>query len=103
MVKCTNGIYTFYVTEGAYDSYYKPQGYRAIATEDNVSVQKEIVLDEPDDDGDDFDNLMEKPISQWTKQEVKDFAAAKDIDISNTRNVGQAKEVIKEYLSSVAG
>ena len=95
MVKCTNGVYTFCVTEGAYDNYYKPQGYTKIVDEQNESV---FVEDIDDEQG----MVLEKPISQWTKQEVKDFAAANGIDISGTRNVGQAKEIIKDFIERQA-
>lgn len=94
MVKCTNGVYTFCVTEGAYDNYYKPQGYTKVE-EQNESVFVEDVDDEQDE-------VLEKPIGQWTKQEVKDFAAANGIDISGTRNVGQAKEIIKDFIERQA-
>lgn len=97
MVKCTNGIYTFCVTEGAYDNYYKPQGYTKI-----VNEQNEGTFVESTNDGDERAELLEKPISQWTKQEVKDFAAANGIDISGTRNVGQAKEIIKDFIERQA-
>lgn len=94
MVKCTNGVYTFCVTEGAYDNYYKPQGYTKVE-EQNESVFVEDIDDEQDE-------VIEKPIGQWTKQEVKDFAAANGIDISGTRNVGQAKEIIKDFIERQA-
>jgi hypothetical protein len=54
------------------------------------------------EDGDDFEELLEKPISQWNKMEVKDFAAAKGIDIHGTKNANEAKEIIKKYLEEEA-
>ena len=45
-----------------------------------------------------IDEIIEKPISQWNKEEIKKFAALKDIDISGTKNATEAKELIKQFL-----
>lgn len=99
MVKCTNGLITCIVTEGAYDNYFKTLGYRVIKddTVHNIIAEEDIDADVIDA-VDVFDELLEKPISQWSKTEVKEFANAKGIDISETRNVSQAKEIIKAYI-----
>ena len=47
-----------------------------------------------------MDEVQEKPISQWNKEEVKRFAALKNIDISGTKNAGEAKNIIKEFLGA---
>ena len=44
--------------------------------------------------------VSEKPISQWSKDEVKRFASIKGVDIAGTKNVNEAKEIIKGFLSS---
>lgn len=101
MVKCTNGLITCTVTEGAYDNYFKTLGYRVIKddTVHNIIAEEDIDADVIDA-VDVFDELLEKPISQWSKTEVKEFANAKGIDISETRNVSQAKEIIKTYIEN---
>jgi hypothetical protein len=38
-------------------------------------------------------------VSQWNKEEVKRFAALKEIDISGTKNANEAKEIIKQFLA----
>lgn len=91
MIICTNGIETFSVTEGAFDSFFKDQGF----------VKVEIKNTKVDEEDSVFDDVVEKPISEWTKQEVKDFAAKNEIDISGTKNVNQAKEIIKRYLENI--
>lgn len=106
MVKCTNGNIVISVTEGAYDSYFKDQGFTVIK-ENNV-VEDVPTLVAPDkeeneqNDGmiDYMNELKEKPISQWTKKEVRDFASFNGIDISETKNVGQAKEIIRDFINS---
>ena len=95
MITCTNGINTFCVTEGAFESIFKDQGYKNVKEESApvVTENTEVVTENTEED-----LLLEKPISEWTKQEVKRFAAENDIDISGTRNVAQAKEIIKQFL-----
>lgn len=104
MVKITNGISTFEVTEGAYESIYKQQGFKKI---DNVDVEIENVdneIEEEDEllteDEKFCENLLEKPIGSWNKGEVKKFAEIKGIDISGTKNPAEAKNVIKEFLAA---
>lgn len=101
MIKCTNGLITCTVTEGAYDNYFKTLGYKVIGdnTRHNIIAEEDINADVIDA-VDVFDELLEKPISQWSKTEVKEFANAKGIDISETRNVSQAKEIIKTYIEN---
>lgn len=128
MVKCTNGISVIEVTEGAYNTIFKDQGYRPIAevnkkpykakepivkpavnevpetkVEPTESVEEieengtEEIIEE--NESDEFAELLEKPIGQWTNQEVKDFANAKGIDITGTKNAKEAKNRILKYLN----
>ena len=41
---------------------------------------------------------MEKPFSQWNKEEVKTYASLKNVDISNTKNIGEARSIIKQSI-----
>lgn len=101
MVKITNGIVTFEVTRGAYDGIYSYQGFKPV---DEVKKAEEKVaagegVDNRTDDEKFADELVEKPISQWNKEEVKRFAAIRGIDISGTKNANEAKEIIKQFLA----
>lgn len=101
MVKITNGINVFEVTSGAYDGIYKYQGYQVIGDDGGN-----------DDFGADGDNgkhnmsademfvgeVVKKPVSQWGKDEVKRYASIKGIDISGTRSVNEAKDIIKNAM-----
>lgn len=118
MVKITNGEVTNIVSRGAFNGTYKKLGFWVVGDDEPVKkVQPVAKVDEipepvapkaePDEDtdtefDDDFEELLEKPISQWTKQEVKDFATAKGIDIKGTKNANEAKEIIKKYLDDEA-
>lgn len=99
MVKITNGIVTFEVTRGAYDGIYSHQGFKPVeeVAEKKVAADKDV--DNRTDDEKFADELVEKPISQWNKEEVKRFAAIRDIDISGTKNANEAKEIIKQFLA----
>lgn len=125
MVKISNGEVTQVVSRGAFETQYKRLGFQIVGDNKATEVKKETkkaaeekkpevqVPDDDDDfdadaaeddteDGDDFEELLEKPISQWNKTEVKDFAAAKGIDIHGTKNANEAKEIIKKYLDDEA-
>lgn len=101
MVKITNGIVTFEVTRGAYDGIYSHQGFKPVnevkKAEEKVAAGESV--DNRTDDEKFADELVEKPISQWNKEEVKRFAAIRDIDISGTKNANEAKEIIKQFLA----
>lgn len=123
MVKISNGEVTQVVSRGAFETQYKRLGFQIVgdnkATEAKKEVKKAAEVNKPEsqvpdnddfdayaaddtEDGDDFEELLEKPISQWNKTEVKDFAAAKGIDIHGTKNANEAKEIIKKYLDDEA-
>lgn len=121
MVKISNGEVTQVVSRGAFETQYKRLGFQIVGYNKVTEVKKETKkaaeekkpeVQVPDDDDfdadaaddteDDFEELLEKPISQWNKTEVKDFAAAKGIDIHGTKNANEAKEIIKKYLDDEA-
>lgn len=100
MVKITNGKNVFEVTRGAFDGIYSRQGY-TILEENKPAEQTDADANVPEktDDEKFIDEIIETPISQWNKEEVKRFAVLKEIDISGTKNVGEAKELIKQFLN----
>ena len=120
MVKCTNGIAVIEVTEGAFNTIFKDQGYRPIVDEEKtpvtlVETPDDEEVETPDEDNsegeseeqadtdvsgekDEIDSLLEKPIGQWSNDEVKAFAEAKGIDITGTKNAKEAKGRIRKFL-----
>ena len=100
MVKITNGVNVFEVTRGAFDGIYSRQGYTIVnenETDSSVDVPK---TPEKTEDEKFLDEIAEKPISQWNKDEVKRFAALNEIDITGTKNVNEAKEIIKSFIEA---
>lgn len=122
MVKITNFVNTFEVTQGAYDDIFKKQGFELVeetprkkkkATKKPVKEAVEDYNSEEDEweeaeeaTGKDYkseeenyvEKLMEKPISQWNKEEVKAYASIKGLDISKTQNIGEARNIIKQSI-----
>ena len=98
MVKITNGVNIFEVTRGAFDGIYSRQGYTIIDEKKADSGVNAAPAPEKTEDEKFIDEIIEKPISQWNKDEVKRFAAIKEIDISGTKNANEAKEIIKSFI-----
>lgn len=103
MVKITNGLITCEVTTGAYKSIYKHQGFRLVDEQSANDTNAGGSTPPNDPPADPFADLVEKPLSQWNKNEVKKFADAKGIDLTGTKNVNEAKDRIKAYLDNAGG
>ena len=111
MIKITNGSEVYQVTNGAYETVYKPMGF--VPVEGFVPVDEAVVEadDEPeqvasdeewtdaesevDEDAAWCDELKKKPIGQWNKAEVKRYAEIRGIDITGTKSINEAKDRIK--------
>lgn len=122
MIHITNGKVVAVVTNGAYESIFKKQGWHPVGVKvaGNAKKEKSIPVEdvpvykgggftseedfaddvnEVDEDAKFCQELEEKPISGWSKNEVKKYAEIKGIDISGTKNVNEAKEIIKASLA----
>lgn len=102
MVKITNGVNVFEVTRGAFDGIYSRQGYTIMnekAAKDAKTPEAPKALEKTEDEIF-VEEILEKPISQWNKDEVKRFAGIKEIDITGTKNANEAKEIIKSFLEA---
>ena len=100
MVKITNGVNVFEVTRGAFDGIYSKQGYTLFDGNKSADITPPAEPPAKTEDELFLEALAEEPLSQWNKTEVKRFAALKGIDISGTKNVAEAKDLIKEFLDS---
>ena len=101
MVTIKNGDNIHVVTEGAYKEIFSKLGYEIISGKEEVSIETPIDVDDNAMSEEDMEFILgveEKPISQWSKTEVKKYAELKRIDIIGTKNVNEAKAIIKEYL-----
>ena len=122
MVKISNGRAIRYVSLGAFNTIYKSKGYHIIDGKDVKSVKpvtekvydvSEAEVKEPeeltdipsdsvdissDSNEDWITDLIEKPVSQWTKEEVTNFVKAKDIDTSSAHKLSEVKDIIKNWI-----
>lgn len=101
MVVITNGINEFEVSRGAYESIFRKQGYSIIVDTETEAVEnnKDAAAAEPAKQVDkDAEALMEKPISQWTKNEVKSFIDKKRIDVSGITSFNEVKDRVRKYI-----
>lgn len=101
MVTIKNGNNIHVVTEGAYKEIFSRLGYEIISGKEEISTETPIDMDDNTMSEEDMEFILgieEKPISQWSKTEVKKYAELKRIDITGTKNVNEAKAIIKEFL-----
>ena len=101
MVTIKNGNNIHVVTEGAYKEIFSRLGYEIISDKEEVSIETPIDVDDNTMSEEEMNFILgveEKPISQWSKAEVKKYAELKRIDITGTKNVNEAKAIIKEFL-----
>lgn len=101
MVTIKNGDNIHVVTEGAYKEIFSRLGYEVISGKEEVSIETPIDMDDNIMSEEEMNFILgveEKPISQWSKAEVKKYAELKRIDITGTKNVNEAKAIIKEFL-----
>lgn len=102
MIKITNGTEIYEVTCGAFETVYKPMGFYEFNGKP-VEHADDVVVDEPEQEVDDeqseddawCEELEKKPIGQWNKAEVKQYASIKGVDITGTKSINEAKDRIK--------
>lgn len=118
MVTITNGVKSFRVTAGAVEPY-KAMGFYVASDEEMEVIGREVEEHHDVDvsysqkpkkphietEGEDVDEdtayveeLLEKPLSQWSNEEVKEFVRIKEIDTTGAQKVSQVRGIIKTYL-----
>ena len=102
MVTITKGSNVLVVTRGAFENMYKCQGYTEVkqetgATQFAPEVPVEVVT-EDSDEVKEAKAMEEKPLSQWTKAEVRRYAELKGISLAGTKNVTEAKALIQSAM-----
>lgn len=103
MVKIQNGSNLLLVTMGAFQNTYKKLGFTIVDEKKKYEepVIKEVVA-APEAVEESLDYLLERPISSWSKEELRDFADVKKIDISGAQKVAEVKDIIKAWLEENA-
>lgn len=116
MVKITNGDIVSTVPSSAFKNVYSKIGFTIVSDEDVVEeqiVNVEPVESIPEPEGDivepadveEFDedeaflnDIIEKPISQWSAQEIKKYAVLNDIDLSSAKKTSDARNIVKKFM-----
>lgn len=97
MVSITNGVDTFEVTKGAFETVFKHQGYKLLS---DVQTAPQNALEPVQKTEDELfaEKISKKPITEWSQEEMKRFADIKGISLDGVEKVGQAREIIASYL-----
>lgn len=100
MITLTNGTKSFRVPAGA-AKVYGSMGFYVAESGKNQDLGHMGEMPEADGGMGSLDDLVEKPLSQWTNEEVKEFVKIKGIDTSGVQKVSQVRSIIKEYLEGL--
>lgn len=76
------------VTAGAFNSFFKRQGWK-------IKDEKPVTKVDEEFDEDDFDFEEDKPLEKMTLKELKNYADLSDIDITGLTSKKQIIEAIK--------
>lgn len=96
------------IPEGALEAY-RSLGFYTEKDEELVNsgfVQEEQVVTNsyvPEELSEDEEfklSVERKPIQNWSKEEVKKYAAIENISLAGTKSAAEAKDIIKEYLAN---
>lgn len=122
MVDITNGKNSLTVTRGAFEGIYKHQGYTLVHNyagsttikpdvtkeevaqsfvEDVTAVQEQLPeAEESTEKVIEMAELLETPIGQWSKEQLKEFAEANNISIDGASTVREVRNIIKNFIDS---
>lgn len=122
-VKITNGNVEFEVTKAAFENAFKQQSFRIVdgvapvihnRFEDkfdvNLDMKSEVsevehfesempVEAELSEDDLFVQGMLERPISEWTKGELKRVAKIKGIDLSNADSTSKARQIVSKAMN----
>lgn len=125
MVDITNGRAFLTVTKGAFEGIYKHQGYTLVHdyagtseikanvtdkevaksfVDDIASVETQLPeseeVNEFSEKSFEMAELLETPISQWSKEQLKEFAEANNISVDGASTVREVRNIIKDFIDS---
>lgn len=95
MVKITNGINTFEVTNGAFEGIYKHQGFSLVNAKTKKTAKPENVEKTIEQQ---IEEILETPLSNWGKNQLKLFTEHYKIDTSDCEKASDVRAKIKAFL-----
>lgn len=101
MINIKRGDEELKVSISAYNSIFKPMGFVhnvKVATKKPEKVESTPIESEKSDDEKFIEDIVLKPISSWTKEELGRVVEIKKIDTSSATTVKQAREIVKQAL-----
>lgn len=100
MINIKRGDEELKVSISAYNSIFKPMGFTPIkvVTKRPEKVENTPIESEKTDDEKFIEDIVLKPISSWTKEELSRVVEIKKIDTSSATTVKQAREIVKQAL-----
>lgn len=78
----------------------KEAGSERVEMSDNEGAEKAEAGAEQAKAAEGFEELMEKPISQWSKEELKKFAKANGIDLSKAGKTSDVRAMVKQFIEA---
>ena len=105
MITITNGVEVIEVSNGAYESVFKNQGYKPVKKAkkpaESATAPQVAKEEQPANDDDAFiDEITEKPIAEWKRDELERYATIKGIEIPEGAKVPEIKAIVKDALDS---
>lgn len=100
MINIKRGDEELKVSISAYNSIFKPMGFTPVkvVTKKPEKVENTPIEFEKTDDEKFIEDIVLKPISSWTKEELSRVVEIKKIDTSSATTVKQAREIVKQAL-----
>lgn len=96
MVKITNGVDTFEVTNGAFEGIYKHQGFSLVNAKTKKAIKPEKV--EKTTIEQQIAEILETPLSNWGKNQLKLFTEYHKIDTSDCEKASDVRAKVKAFL-----
>lgn len=108
MLTITNGVEVIEVTNGAFQTVFKNQGYKPVkgakrpaeAVTEPQTANSEGSQGEENTDDAFIAEITEKPIAEWRRDDLIRYAEIKGIEIPEGAKVPEMKEIVKDALDS---
>lgn len=102
MINIKRGDEELKVSISAYNSIFKPMGFtpvKVVTKRPPETVKTDGSAESEKTDDEKFiEDIVLKPISSWTKEELSRVVEIKKIDTSSATTVKQAREIVKQAL-----
>lgn len=65
---------------------------------DGTDVEGEDEDEQEADEAAFIEDILEKPLSQWSTEELKEFVRIKDVDVHGAKKTSEVRSIVKKYL-----